>query len=108
MVTVLVNTPDYAQAAQADVKKLNQQHQQTQLDIQQQRLHNELARLRLEYAQLESDIEKLTRAPVIADKSQSLGNTLISEVRVADQQLRIYQSEQILRWHIEQLDEGDY
>lgn len=47
----------------AAVAALNQQHQQTQLQIQQQRLDNELMRLRLAYADMNAELRQLDSTP---------------------------------------------
>ena len=47
----------------AAVAALNQHHQQTQLQIQQQRLDNELMRLRLAYADMKAELRQLDSTP---------------------------------------------
>jgi hypothetical protein len=90
------------------VATLNQHHQQTQLKIQQQRLDNELLRLRLDYADMRAELRQLDSPPVegattAANKPVASSHVqIVSQVDFSNIRLQWLGGEQP-RWRLTQL-----
>lgn len=88
-----------------EVSALNQQHQQTQLQIQQQKLDNELMRLRLAYAGMAAERRQLVLKSVAAvsvsgaNQNEAAASYVVSDVNFSHMQVQWLEGEEP-RWRI--------
>ena len=103
----LASTQATPELSAQQVVAVNRSHQQTQLQIQQQQLDNELMRLRLAYAGMGAELRQLTDEPavVVADTAAEKAAPMISEVRFSHMRLQWLQGKQP-RWRIHYVSEA--
>lgn len=97
-VTAFAATCQAQQLARDEVATLNARYQSVQLQLQQQRIDNELARLQLEYAQLINETRRVNTAVTPLQKPANMANeTVLSDVTYPHVRLQILAGEK-RRW----------